>query len=383
MVRNQVKNPFEYWHVVGEESFCNRRKEVAELLRVMENAGRAFIYGERRLGKTSFVKLALGKLPVKKFIPVYIDLWPTDSDASFITTVAKAITASLSTSLDKALETAKQFFSHLRPSLTLDEDGKPMLSFGIVKSTRLEPELEEVLTAPERIGGKGKTVVIVFDEFQQILMYGRDDIERKLRSIIQHQKNVAYVFMGSRKHMIREIFLKGSKPLYRSATQFPIGPVNEQDWLPFIQERFHRGKGTISPEQIHTIIELTQGHPFYTQHLCYHLWELCIANQDVTQGLIHEALNTLLEKENSTFTVQWESLTLNQQHFLKALATEERGAKPFSADFLQRYRLGSASSAQRAIRSLVDKDIVDQDNGSFIILDRFFRLWIRRLNAGM
>ncbi len=382
-MRNQIKNPFEYWHVVTEESFCNRRKELAELLRVMENHGRAFIYAERRLGKTSLVKLALSKLPPKKFIPIYIDLWPTDSDASFITTVAKAVTASLSNSLDKALELAKHLFSHLKPSFTVDEDGKPVLSFALVKSTRLEPELEEVLTAAEKIGSKGKTVVVVFDEFQQILDYGRDDIERKLRSVIQHQKNVAYIFMGSRKHMIRELFLKGSKPLYRSAAQFPVGPIEEPDWLPFIQERFRQGRRTISPQHVHIIVDLTQGHPFYTQHLCYNLWERCPPNQAVTEELIHEALGTVLQKEGPTFTAQWESLTLNQRRFLKALATEERGAKPFSADFLQRYRLGSASSAQRVIRSLVDKDVVDQGNGSFVMMDRFFRLWIRRLTESV
>lgn len=380
-MRNQSKNPFVYWHVVGEESFCNRRNELAELLRVMENAGRAFIYAERRFGKTSLVKLALSKLPPRKFIPVYIDLWPTDSDASFTTAVAKAITVSLGTSLDKALDAAKRLFTHLKPSITVDEDGKPVLGFGLVKSTRLDPELEEVMAAPEKIGAQGKTVVVVFDEFQQILAYGRDDIERKLRSVIQQQKHAAYIFMGSRKHMIHEMFLKGSKPLYRSAAQFPLGPIEEADWIPFIQERFHRGSRKISPQHVRLIAELTQGHPFYTQHLCYNLWERCPQNQTITEDMIHEALNTVLEKENSTFTAQWESLTLNQQRFLKALAVEERGAKPFSADFLQRYHLGSASSAQRVIRALVDKDIVDQDNGSFIIMDRFFRLWIQRLTT--
>lgn len=36
-------NPFQYGGVVTEESFCNRKKELAEVLRVMENSGRAFL----------------------------------------------------------------------------------------------------------------------------------------------------------------------------------------------------------------------------------------------------------------------------------------------------------------------------------------------------
>ena len=134
-----MRNPFAYWHVVGKDAFCNRKKELANLVRIMENAGRAFIYSERRFGKTSLVKLALEKLPRKSFVPIYIDLWPTDSDASFITTVAKAITEATGSSVDKALEFGRQLFSHLRPGITLDDEGKPSLTFGIVKSTRLGP----------------------------------------------------------------------------------------------------------------------------------------------------------------------------------------------------------------------------------------------------
>jgi len=101
----------------------------------------------------------------------------------------------------------------------------------------------------------------------------------------------------------------------------------------------------------------------------------------VGRALIRQALEAVLEREHYAYAVLWESLTMNQQRFLKALSAEER-AKAFSAEFLNRHRLGSASSAQRVIRALIDRDIVDQENGSFIILDRFLRLWISRVHAG-
>jgi hypothetical protein len=310
---------------------------------------------------------------------VYIDLWPTDSEGSFITTTARAITGTFQTTIEKTLELSKELFSRLKPTVTVDRGGHPSFTFEVARSNRLNPELEEVLGVPERIGGKGKTVVVVFDEFQQILMYGRDDIERKLRSIIQHQKNVAYIFMGSRKHVIREIFLKGSKPLYRSAAQFPLGPIQEKDWIPFIIHRFHSTKRKITAANIHIIVGLTQGHPFYTQHLCYALWERCEPGHPVSDRLIQDALTTVLEKEAPAFSAIWESLTANQQRFLKALAVEHAGAKLYSAEFLQKHELGLASSAQRVLRSLVDKDIVDRQNGTYFITDRFLRLWVQRL----
>lgn len=88
-VRTMI-NPFQYGGVVTEESFCNRKKELAEVLRAMENSGRAFLYSERRLGKTSLVQLALKKLKKKEYVSVYIDIWPTDGEISFIEEMAKA-----------------------------------------------------------------------------------------------------------------------------------------------------------------------------------------------------------------------------------------------------------------------------------------------------
>ena len=68
-----MKNPFEYGGVVSGDAFCNRRKELAEMLRAMKNAEKLFVLSERRYGKTSLVRAALGKLPKREFISAYVD----------------------------------------------------------------------------------------------------------------------------------------------------------------------------------------------------------------------------------------------------------------------------------------------------------------------
>lgn len=103
-----MKNPFEYGGVVSGSAFCNRQKEVADLLRAIENHEKLFVFSERRYGKTSLVRMALGKLPKKEFVCAYVDLWPTDSEVTFLTAVAKAITESTSSSVNRLLETAKR-----------------------------------------------------------------------------------------------------------------------------------------------------------------------------------------------------------------------------------------------------------------------------------
>ena len=115
-----MRNPFEYGGVVSGDAFCNRQKEIGDLLRAMENAEKLFVFSERRYGKTSLVRAALGKLPKKGCVCAYVDLWPTDSEATFTTALAKAIAESMSTSVEKLLETARKFFGRLSPSVTVD-----------------------------------------------------------------------------------------------------------------------------------------------------------------------------------------------------------------------------------------------------------------------
>jgi len=373
-----MKNPFEYGGVVTGEAFCNREKETRDLVRAMENGEKLFVFSERRYGKTSLVRAALRALPRKGFLCAYVDLWPTDSEATFATTVAKAITESMSTSVGKVLETAKKFFGSLSPSVTVDEEGKPVLTFGLGKQARIGLALEEVLETPARIAAKeGPRVVVVFDEFQQILEYESDQVERKLRSVIQDHRLVSYLFLGSRKHLVQKMVLDRNRPLYRAGGHYPLGPIAEQHWQPFIQERFADARKGIDQTHIHDICELTQGHPFYTQHVCHALWELCEPGGRVNGEMLRAAVKVLLDREGYAYTTLWESLTLSQKRFLKGLAAEAAGVKVFAGDFVSRHGLSSASNAQRAVQALLSKDIIDRDNGSFLITDRFFRLWIQ------
>lgn len=96
-----------------------------------------------------------------------------------------------------------------------------------------------------------------------------------------------------------------------------------------------------------------------------------------TQPLAHALWERTLEGNTVT-----ETLTRNHQRFLRGLASEPPGVKPFSSDFVQQYGLRTPSNAQRAADSLLEKDVIDREDRSFIITDRFFRLWIRRLAAG-
>jgi len=372
-------NPFRYGGVVGEEAFCNRKQELADLLRAMENDERLFLYSERRLGKTSLVRLALSRLAQRKFIPVYIDLWPTDGAESFVAVTAKAITESLATTADRMLQATRDFFSRLTATLTTDSQGNPQIRFELREPEVKAPDLEEVLLAPARVASRrNRRVVVAFDEFQRILEYPNDLVERTLRSLIQDQKGVSYVFLGSRKHLIQRMVLDRSSPLYRAGGHYPLNSISTEDWGPFIRERFERSEKQISDDHVRSICRITEGHPFYTQHLCHAVWELCEPEEAVDEQTVNAAVQLLLERESYAYTTLWESLTRMQRRFLSGLATETDSVQVFSAAFLQQHHLGSASTVQGVVDALLEKDIIDRSDSSFLISDRFFRIWIQR-----
>ncbi len=372
-----MRNPFQYGGVVSGESFCNRTKETVDLRRSVENAEKLFVYSERRLGKTSLIRKVLAELPEEEYLTVYIDLWPTDGETSFVLTCAKAFSEAMATTTDKLLFTAKAFFSRLIPSVSANENGKPVVTFGFDKRRPDVPLLEEVLAMPAKAAEKeGKKVVIVMDEFQQILEYESDTVERLLRSNIQHQPDMAYIFCGSRKHLIRQMFMDSQRPMYRSGAHYPLGLIAEDHWQTFIAGKFAETGKSISPEVITAICELTEGHPFYTQHLCHPLWELCETGGEVGKDMIEQAKDLLLERESYAFMNLWDSLTINARRLLKGVAAEGAGTQVFSADFVRKYQLGSSSNAQRAVDLLLKKDIIDKEESGIVIPDRFFRLWI-------
>jgi AAA+ ATPase superfamily predicted ATPase len=374
-----MSNPFQYGGIVTGDAFCNRDAEKTDLLKAIRNHEKLFVFSERRFGKTSLIQSVISKLPKSRTLAAYVDLWPTDDERSFVNVLAKAIALSMSTSMQKLLHTSKALFSSLVPSMTMNDEGKPEISFEFHRNIKVDTALEDVLETPARIAKKeSKSVVVVFDEFQQIVEYQSDLIERKLRSIIQKHPQVAYLFLGSRRHLIQKMFMDKSRPLYRAGGHYPLGAISEKHWTPFIRNHFKTTGQSISDELIHSICVCTQGHPFYTQHLCHAIWELGESRAKVTAETISAATQLLLERENYAYTTLWESLAINQRKFLKGLASETAKVQPFGAEFIGRYVLGSASNVQRAVESLLEKDVIDRDNGSFLISDRFFRLWLQR-----
>jgi hypothetical protein len=198
-----------------------------------------------------------------------------------------------------------------------------------------------------------------------------------LRSIIQTQQHVAYVFMGSRQHLMTRVFTDRNQPLYRSARALPLGPIPIAELAFFIRSRFESTGVAIDAAAIERMLFITDGHPHDTQELCHFTWELGqMAGVVVTAARVDEALARVVQAEDAHYTTLWDSLARAQRPLVQALAAEPGGAV-YSEAYRRRHQLGSAATIQKAVAALLDRDVVDGSSlHGYRIPDVFFRAWI-------
>ena len=361
-----MNNPFKFGEVIGSSKFCNRTEELETLGRHVTNCNKVFLYSERRFGKTSRVKLLLSKLDKRQFLCVYVDCWPTHSLAEFTTALSGAMVKDFLSTVEKAVDLSEQLFSSVKAvSVKVGPDGIPSYGLDPKKLTTVEKTIEEVLAIPQHTAERTKkTVVVVLDEIQQIMTYESTAVERHLRSVIQTQGNVAYLFLGSRKHLMKELILSESRPLYRAGSHFPLFPISNDHWIPFIKEKFSEAKKTIGDEEIRYLLEFSESHPNTTQQFCYEVWESVEPNDAVTKERIAQSIKMIIKNESAAQGASWRELDKAEQELLKKLAHKEVVDEPNS----------------ETTKALYRKDIVDFDENQVpYVVDRIQKLWIKEM----
>jgi hypothetical protein len=64
---------------------------------------------------------------------------------------------------------------------------------------------------------------------------------------------------------------------------------------------------------------------------------------------------------------------------LRAIACEEVVNEPMGSEFMKKYNLHSASSVRNALFSLLEKELIYQENNSYLVSDVFFSEWLKNL----
>lgn len=375
-----MENPFIFGDVVKGDYFTDREEELRTLTLDLASGQNILLFSPRRYGKTSLIIRVLDNLKTKGIIGIYVDLFRATSLQNLGKIYADAITRATASKIEEAVRFVKEHFPAIVPRITV-KGGEPAdfeLDFEAPRRD-LEKWLDEIYDLPQKIAQrKKKRLVVVFDEFQEAAALGPGDIvERNLRAKIQHHDRVAYVFMGSKRHLLDELFQDKAKPLYRIAKSMPLGKIPKSKLGSFIRSRFRSVKMTISPQEISQILDTTGCHPYYTQQLCHEIYNAVIPRKKVSTADAEKAAEQCIQTQSYAYTTIWEGLAGKQRELAIALS-KMPGENIYSQNFIARHDLGSASSIQTALEALEKKGILERENGGYSLSDVFFAEWIQK-----
>jgi len=373
-----VENPFVFSKEVSEKDFCNRKKEIKELLGFARSSQNVMIFSQRRFGKTSLIKEVLKRAKKEGILTVYVDLYAVLSEEQLVKSYSEAVSNSLLSKTEKAFLNAGKLFKQLRPALTYDDEGKPVFKVDIDRAKTI-PLFEDVIDSVNRtVEKKKKKAVVVFDEFQQIGQFKNDLVEKILRTHIQRHQNISYFFMGSKKHLIVDMFNNTNRPFYKLAASYPLGKIRKEELVVFISEKFQNEGRKIDKETASGIIEVCECHPYYVQYLCYVIWENTKTGETINEEKVMIGVKILLEWTSPTYEAIWSLLTTKQKKVMETIAEMAEEEKMFSGNVINRFGLGTPSSLQRSLKSLVNKDLLDKEKDKYAIIDLFFKKWINQ-----
>ena len=372
-------NPFRYGALALDESFTNREDEVRELSRDILNGQDVVVLAPRRYGKTSLVWRVIQEVVKKKVLVAQVNLMTTPTKERLAEKLADTVHENVASALFRARERLRIFADlRIRPIVTIDPDtGTPSFSFDAGHPPQdVDATLERLLELPGQLTAeRRRKVALVFDEFQEVVDID-PDLPKLMRSVFQEQPEVAHVYLGSKRHMMERIFNDENEPFWRSAKQMELGVIDPPDFEDFVTTSFDRTGKKIGIGTVRAILEITGGHPYATQELCYFLWEKTAARRKAGPAELDDALTDVLRAEHAHFELIWDRASTAQRLVLQALAAEP--GRPLSGDYRRRHKLPGPSTVQRALQALTQEELVGRSGREYRIAEPFLAGWLRR-----
>lgn len=368
-----MKNPFVFGIPVQGQAFANREREKKEILDALFSGSNLILFAPRRYGKSSILKEVCSSLS-EEYITVWLDISEISTLKGLLERMLKAVhyASKMGKIAGFIKHTLPKFLSMFKISL-----GDVDISITTSEEKDLEALCLEVFDLPEKVGSKlNKKVRVVFDEFQDILLLGKD-IDKKMRARIQHHKFASYVFMGSRHSLINRIFFDKKSPFYYIGKKVEINYIPKNEFNLFIEDRFSTTGKKIEGPQIERILEATSGHPYFTQLLCFEIWNA--AAKKVAPEDVEESLQRCLSSSGYIYEMLLDQIRNRTQRALLAHLAKSGSKNLFSFEALRQMEIKNPNALNYATKRLLEMEIIEKDKrGEYRFVDPFFALYLKQ-----
>ena len=371
-----MRNPFLTYGYLGPEFFCDRVEETKRLTSLLVNGNHVALMSPRRMGKTGLIRHCFAQQELlDDYYLFLVDIYATKSLAELIYELGRSILSVLKSKERKAWERFIQIVGSLRTGITLDAMGQPSwnLELGDIQSPKVA--LDEIF---QNLASADKPCIVAIDEFQTIMDYPEQNVEALLRTYIQDCNNAWFVFSGSKRHMMGEMFSSPARPFYQSASTISLKPIPLDSYTSFITHHFKQGGYEIESDAIRYVYEKFEGTTWYIQKICNELYAMAEQGSPCGMKDVDAAINYAVEEKEDTYQDLLARLSAKQKTLLLALAHSGKNVRPTSGEFIKKYHLSSASAVQRSLSALLEKDIITSSNGQYSFYDYFLYYWLNQ-----
>jgi hypothetical protein len=372
-----VENPFKYGSVVRGPYFADRRSEMGELKREMLNLNRVFLVSPRRFGKTCLLLNLMKILEREAIACVYIDLNAFPDIKSFATALTSFSAKTLETNRDKLLGMFAGF-QKLRPKVSVEPDGNISagLELAVAEKDALSALLEGMQHAEKLAAKKKKKLVVIIDEFSDLDKFNGLTIEKALRSEIQKQTHIGYIFSGSEQSTMLAMTRDRTRAFYKLGRIMELGPIARKTYAGFIQKWLNKGGYAVNKNDLMRIFEIGQDVPYNIQRMCNVMWDSAMETKAIQSALIEKLPVIVARQDSPHYEMLWRSASQSQKILLIALSKDQT-AKPFSKEFQLTHGIGPSSSIKASLDSLLKKGILYKTlQGGYHFTDGFMPYWI-------
>jgi AAA+ ATPase superfamily predicted ATPase len=353
-----ITNPFKFGSLVDGDFFTDRVDELAKITDIIHSENHLILISPRRFGKTSLISKAVKQTNRPE---IFLNLQLITSISDFATELLKKIFKAY------PFEKIKNFIKNFQiiPTISINPVNNAVeISFNPVVSAK--PILEDVLNLINQLGQKGKKPIVIFDEFQEIKVIDKN-LDKILRSIIQTHNNVNYVFLGSLESMMHEIFERKKSPFYHFGILMYLTTINAEDFYDFLFQGFSKITNRDLYQLINEILNITNGHPYYTQQLVFHCFN-AIKNDNFIST--DQVIRQIMEEHTIDYERFWINLTLKERFLLIEMIQLKYG-------FIQRKEISIPSSTRySAYEKLLTNGFLIQKTKGYQLEDPFFERWI-------
>ena len=380
---SSIKNPFIVMGKIPVELFCDRETETSKLIHSLTNGNNVVLISPRRMGKTGLIHHCYDDPCISEtYYTFFVDILHTSNLREFTFNLGRSIYKEL---VPKGKRYAKRFIQALKSlsgSISVDTlNGGPKFGVELGEITKPELTLEEIFTYLERAN---KPCIMAIDEFQQITHYPEKNIEALLRGHIQQMQNCRFVFAGSERSIMMQMFSSAARPFYQSADTLELNAIPFDTYRVFVHRLYEDHRKKVDDDAIRYVYDLFNGHTFYMQKVFNEAFANTSIHGTTSLAFVNEAIDIILHDKGTTYMEILSALSEKQKPLLYAIAAEREASRLTSVAFVKKYSLLSASAVQSAVKQLLAQNLITEVHKQYSVTDKFFALWINQIyNEGV